>query len=1064
MSAADIEAGRSFVTLYVRDKVFKQQMADNERLYQEAFSDPPPAPEAGEKQLVQLEDQIQGYDMLEQTASHSMSALLQDTEQLAEQTERLNDALEAVMSTYGDLSGMQEEGVTLSVGGGGHGGGGNDEGWLDTGQIEHTVESGLVGAMGKEVGSKIMNKTLAKAGKIMERISNKASDKLAQELEDQAMGAMGNLASRGQKLLTGPVAGGVGKAAGAVGSAMPNMGSIAAATKGADIVMAEAVPAMKSAEIVMAEIVPAAGAATSATAGLTAGLAAMGPAAAIAAAAAVVLVPVLAAIDNATGGTLSESGYYPEWLKKIGDTMLMFSPIGVIIDVIVLAFKELWAVVKTVYDIFSVIGPVVLAPFKLAFSAITTAITTAIKIAFLPLNAVLFAINAPFKAVHLVVDSVKAGFALAQTAVVKFVDGLKAMPGILANCAAGLGRMAASAAETVKNLAAGAWNAAVGAINGVSSALQTTGKWMAIVGGSMAAVGAVVVGPLTKAAETFAHHGKEIHQIAEEFDLSSDAAATYAYMASQTGRSVKDLTKAVEEGSDEFARWQRIAEASGWTIGESETTAVSLCHAYKELKDALHGLWVQLGQAVAPAVEESTRLFTGAVRIAVDWARKHQDLIATAFKVASTIAAVGSALATAGGILISVGAVLSPFTVALAGIAAGLAAVEYKTQAGVTVWGAYKDSLFNVFGTAMSWIKPAIAEVTKVVDGIKDAILAGKIDLVFDIVVNEIKAVWAGGLAWLAEKTGGIFGDILGNLAAGRWQAAADGAMGMLTAAFLRAQQTIDDVWEGIKSVGATVWSGLQDGFDMALTKVEVGFVRLLDKLKDWGIQVLQFFKANVIDPIAEALSNSALSTFLGISNVANKASTGLVDAQLALQKSKNATDPEKEAKRIVDAAEDRRAKRHEEEQQAQNDRDEAAVGRWVDRRDAIAAEGKRGGSEGATAQSDANLQDAIKARDEAIVKARAGRDAMGTPEDPGKAQEKGSFSGLVTTSAYAFGQFSTGDPAKNQVEELKKARLAKAEEKKQRDKEWAELLYWQKVLGTKDRDEIQSILWDFGS
>jgi len=67
--------------------------------------------------------------------------------------------------------------------------------------------------------------------------------------------------------------------------------------------------------------------------------------------------------------------------------------------------------------------------------------------------------------------------------------------------------------------------------------------------------------------------------MAEKYEISAEAAATYDYMASQTGKKVKDLTKTVKEGSEEFAKWNQIAYASGWTIGDSAASAVSLAHA-----------------------------------------------------------------------------------------------------------------------------------------------------------------------------------------------------------------------------------------------------------------------------------------------------------------------------------------------------------------------------------------------------------------------------------------------------------------------------------------------------
>lgn len=711
----------------------------------------------------------------------------------------------------------------------------------------------------------------SQVGKVATNIGAKLRDKLLGQLQqgaDQAIDSLGTQAlNAGQKLLTGP-----------------SMGSVAAAAKGADIVMAELVPAAKQAEVVMAELVPAATAATTATTGLGASLSALAPAAGIAAVAAVVLLPILAAIDDVTGGTLSESGYYPEWLKKIGEAMLLFSGVGPVIKAVVVVFQELWAVVKELFELFSNLAPIILGPVKLAFDAVTFVVTTAIKVAFFPLHAALFALNAPFRAVHLAVDAIKGVFSLAQTAVERFVAGLRALPGVAASAVMWMGRMAASAASTAAGFVSSAWGAAMSSIRAIGSGLQTAGKTLAIVGGGMAALGGVIVAPLA-------------------------------------------------------------------------------------------------------------------------------------------------------------------------------------------------------------------------------------------------------------------------NLAAGRWQEAADGAMGVVEAAFWRVMQVADDVWQQILSISDSLWTGLQDGFDVAMTAIEKVWISSLDVMKRAAATMMEWTYKHVVSPMSDTLSSIAKydpTGFAGkVSGAVQNARDNLGESITRMHNNISDNDVDK----AKAAADERRDKRSEDRKKAaadrQDSRDTDAAARRDARNEAIAAAEQRGRSPegqlsrsdfagateltndwqkdvdamweaaakkaermtmmennptlydaekrlaaereweaahkrateedkrleefkagikdrmGPVAQAQAGADEAARARDEAIERARQLREEMTRPDDPDKPDKDKKHSGFVTTSAYAFGQFGSGDPQRDQLAELKKARQEAADERKQRDKDWAELLRWQKLLGTKDAAETRETLFD---
>jgi hypothetical protein len=270
--------------------------------------------------------------------------------------------------------------------------------------------------------------------------------------------------------------------------------------------------------------------------------------------------------------------------------------------------------------------------------------------------------------------------------------------------------------------------------------------------------------------------------------VSAEEMSVYAYAASQaTGRlgqmgeaeRIANITRQVKVGSQEYENWRRQAEAAGAVIGDQGVTAaMALGTAYQRLSASLSGLWQQLGAAVAPAITESTELMVGAIRGITAWVKQNQKLIATVFRVATAVAGLGTALVAVGGALMSIGTAISPLTAILAAVAGAMAVVEYRTQAGTTLIGAYRDSVTKMYQTVMQYLQPILKQFQQVFGGIKDAVMGGDLALAVQIAWGGIKAAWAEGLLWISSRTDGVFGGLLNNLAGGNWKAAAESAAG----------------------------------------------------------------------------------------------------------------------------------------------------------------------------------------------------------------------------------------------------------------------------------------------
>ncbi len=113
-SSTSIEAGKAFVTLFVKDYAFRRRLAEDSALWQEALTGDASA-------QIDTIDATQDYQQLGAVADESLELIYNDTLLLTEATELLNIALQDVMDTYLGLSEMQGEGVTLNMALGGQG-------------------------------------------------------------------------------------------------------------------------------------------------------------------------------------------------------------------------------------------------------------------------------------------------------------------------------------------------------------------------------------------------------------------------------------------------------------------------------------------------------------------------------------------------------------------------------------------------------------------------------------------------------------------------------------------------------------------------------------------------------------------------------------------------------------------------------------------------------------------------------------------------------------------------------------------------------------------------------
>lgn len=1053
-SSADIRAGRAFVELYVRDYLFRQRLLEDRAMLEDVMAD------AGQRGPTDEGITTTGdaYAELADIADQSLETLYQDTLYLTEATEELLEVLNEVMDTYLGLSDIQTEGVSLAVGGpqqAGIGGPGGEQRFgFSLSDMKKQLGEGMEGvpevavkAVGAKIGAAIFRsdafqnalsylpftKTI-RQGASKEGAGGQAGTELSvpvMQLLNQAFVALGQsavLAAQALQALSRSGGGGGGPVI-----------DVAFKAKGLETVHDDMITALAPVEFHSPGVLPITVSYTADTTEL-AGLPAPGD---VVDAELVDSVQsanvVMAQLAKSTSGADTSLARLAQSLQSAG------TAIPVVGQDVEKAGQAVGMMTKA---------------FHAAKWALTTLGPWLIAIA-----AAVAAAYAAFKTLQLAVAAVKLPFQVAAKAVEWFVAGIKSLPNLIGWTVGALKRLTVAGYEAAKSLGVGVWSGVAATFRGINNAISTvgstikaTGKGLAYLGAGLTALGALITVPLTKAAQKFAEMGNHIKVLTEQykvFGMTAEQASVYSYAASQASgllgtlgeaERIQYLMRTMRTGTAEYEKWRKQAELSGAVMtGGALAGAKVLTEAYHRLTGALQGLWASLGQAVGPAVADWTEIVVGAIRGATQWVRQNQQLIVTVFKVATSIGTVGSVIAAAGTALMGLGAAISPLTALLAAVAGGMAVVEYKTRVGATLWGAYSDSVVKLYGTVMTFLKPILEETKTVIGGIVDAVKGGDLALAAKIAWAGLKLAWSEGLLWLSERTGEAFGGVLKNLAAGNWKNAADGAMAMLKVAFLSTLDWLDGLWVDVRNAAgdAFTWIGQTAG-ELYLTVADkldpmwMWLKRMFGEMKIWGqaaFEELTVYSAGFaaafadvagkLKPIliAMAAMNPAMAAVIwgavrSMSAIKSTAASAFNEAvrgarlNVELERRRQPQQAEETAaqrsmERRNDAAA-RQAAREANNNAARIAREEEFNRRKQARLQQIAAleqqAASQSGEAGDAARSEANrLKEELKQLEAEAAKKK---EEAAQPDLP---QYLGKSSGLVSSSAYAFGSLGMG-------------------------------------------------------
>lgn len=256
-----------------------------------------------------------------------------------------------------------------------------------------------------------------------------------------------------------------------------------------------------------------------------------------------------------------------------------------------------------------------------------------------------------------------------------------------------------------------------------------------------------------------------------------------------------------------------------------------------KLKEAMSGLgatiqvaWAQVGAAIAPVLSSFYSGMTAVVSGIAVWLSQNRELIATSFKVVSTVALVTAGVGATVGVMALLGpavvAVLNPFSLLTGAIVGGVAAWSQYSEEGQASLSAVTEAAGVISDT-----------VSLAVGGVVDALAAGDMSLAAEIGLDGVKAV------------------------------------------FVEVSAALSEIWTNVTASMANwlVDSGFMESINTAISHIENGFTRVMEFVSGWVIEfksmlgVISEEQAKAMQAENKASANAAVETRTRQMEVENK-------------------------------------------------------------------------------------------------------------------------------------------------------------------------------------------------
>jgi hypothetical protein len=203
------------------------------------------------------------------------------------------------------------------------------------------------------------------------------------------------------------------------------------------------------------------------------------------------------------------------------------------------------------------------------------------------------------------------------------------------------------------------------------------------------------------------------------------------------------------------AALRQEARDLGIVIGtDTANAAARLADAFNRVRRQVGATFVFIGSALEPVLTRVADALTLIGRSVIQWVRNNQQLVAT-------VATVGAVIASAGTLFVGFGIGLTIAGFALSGFASllgvvGVAISAIASPLGIAVAAfvglgtailLYTDLGAKAIEALRATFGPLLSTVTETIEGVRDAIAGGNLELAGRVAMAGLRAAWAAGVS-----------------------------------------------------------------------------------------------------------------------------------------------------------------------------------------------------------------------------------------------------------------------------------------------------------------------------
>ena len=205
------------------------------------------------------------------------------------------------------------------------------------------------------------------------------------------------------------------------------------------------------------------------------------------------------------------------------------------------------------------------------------------------------------------------------------------------------------------------------------------------------------------------------------------------------GRAGTQLLPMLKDGKAGLLGVMEEAKKLGLVMStEDATAAAELTDAWTRLTSGAKMAAVQIGAALAPALQTAADWMRQFIRPVIDWIKANRALIATAFNIAVGVTAAGAAF-------VGVGTALGGFATAVSTVASLLGVLLSPIGLAVAAIGGIAHYT-GIGGTALGWLGDMFTWLFDVASetwsGIADALATGDLGLAAEVAWSAVLMVW----------------------------------------------------------------------------------------------------------------------------------------------------------------------------------------------------------------------------------------------------------------------------------------------------------------------------------